>query len=137
MQTIKWGIIGVGNVCEIKSGPGLQKAEHSELVVVMRRSGDLARDFAERHSVPKWTDDDDAVINDPEVNAIYIATPPYAHLPLTLNDRQLPAAFEHGVQHDETDKARADQHGPQRFALLGHVERLGGVVEVPHRLHAG
>lgn len=84
MDTIRWGIIGVGNVCEVKSGPGFQKAANSELVVVMRRSGDQARDFAARHGVPKWTGDADAVIHDPDVNAIYIATPPGAHLPYTL-----------------------------------------------------
>ncbi len=80
MDTIKWGIIGVGDVCEVKSGPALQNVEHSELIAVMRRNGDLARDFAERHGVPRWYDDADALIADPDVNAIYVATPPYAHL---------------------------------------------------------
>lgn len=83
MKTIRWGIIGVGNVCEVKSGPGFQKASHSELVAVMRRDGDQARDFAERHNVPKWYDDADALINDPDIDAIYIATPPHVHLDYT------------------------------------------------------
>ena len=83
METVRWGIIGVGDVCEVKSGPGFQKVENSELVAVMRRNGDLARDFAERHSVSKWYDDANALINDPDINAIYIATPPYAHLAYT------------------------------------------------------
>jgi predicted dehydrogenase len=88
MENVRWGIIGVGNVCEVKSGPGFQKAEKSSLVAVMRRSGDLARDFAARHGVPKWYDDAAALINDPDVNAIYIATPPYAHLEYTLATAQ-------------------------------------------------
>jgi predicted dehydrogenase len=76
---IKWGIIGVGDVCEKKSGPGLQKAEGSELVAVMRRTGHLAEDYAKRHGVPKWYEDAEKLINDPDINAIYIATPPDGH----------------------------------------------------------
>ncbi len=81
---IKWGIIGVGDVCEKKSGPALQKAEGSELIAVMRRTGHLAEDFAKRHGVPKWYDNADELINDPEINAIYIATPPDGHHPYTV-----------------------------------------------------
>jgi predicted dehydrogenase len=84
MNTIKWGIIGCGQVTEVKSGPAFQKAQHSELVAVMRRSGDLARDYAQRHGVPKWYDDGEKLIHDPDVDAVYIATPPYAHKPYTL-----------------------------------------------------
>jgi predicted dehydrogenase len=79
MDTVRWGIVGCGNVTEVKSGPGLQKAEGSELVAVMRRHGDLARDYAQRHGVPRWYDDAAALIDDPEVNAVYVATPPSTH----------------------------------------------------------
>jgi predicted dehydrogenase len=84
MKTIRWGMIGCGDVTEVKSGPGFQKANHSALVAVMRRNGDLARDYAERHGVPRWYDDAEALINDPEVDAVYIATPTYAHRDYTL-----------------------------------------------------
>src|SRR5690606_41021390 len=77
---IKWGIIGVGDVTEVKSGPAFRKIEHSDLVAVMRRDAAKARDYAERHGVPKWYSDPHELINDPEVNAIYIATPPDSHL---------------------------------------------------------
>lgn len=79
MQTIKWGIIGCGDVTEIKSGPAFQLIENSELVAVMRRNGDLAKDYAIRHKVPKWYDNAELLINDPEVTAIYVATPPSSH----------------------------------------------------------
>jgi len=79
MNTIRWGIIGCGNVTEAKSGPGLQKAEGSSLVAVMRRDGEKARDYAERHGVPRWYDDADKLIHDPEVDAVYVATPPSTH----------------------------------------------------------
>ena len=79
MKTIRWGIIGCGNVTEVKSGPGFQQANNSQLVAVMRRNGALAKDYAERHGVPRWYDDANALIGDPEVDAVYIATPPSSH----------------------------------------------------------
>ena len=84
MKNIRWGIIGCGNVTEVKSGPGFQKAENSSLVAVMRRNGALAKDYAERHNVPAWYDDGNALINDPHVDAVYIATPPDSHKAYTL-----------------------------------------------------
>ncbi|GAA4453646.1 Gfo/Idh/MocA family oxidoreductase [Nibrella saemangeumensis] len=50
----------------------------------MRRNGDKARDYAERHGVPKWYDDAEQLINDPDINAIYIATPPSSHEAYTV-----------------------------------------------------
>jgi predicted dehydrogenase len=76
---VKWGIIGCGDVTEVKSGPAFQKVEHSELIAVMRRNGEKAEDYAKRHHVPKWYDDADKLINDPDINAIYVATPPDSH----------------------------------------------------------
>lgn len=79
MDKVRWGIIGCGDVTEVKSGPALQKAEGSELVAVMRRNGALAEDYAKRHGVAAWYDDAEALVNDPDVNAIYVATPPGFH----------------------------------------------------------
>ena len=74
MPAVRWGIIGCGDVCEVKSGPGFQQAEGSELVAVMRRDRALAKDFAERHGVPTFYDDADHLIADANVTAVYIAT---------------------------------------------------------------
>jgi predicted dehydrogenase len=84
MSTIRWGIIGCGDVTEKKSGPGFQKADNSELIAVMRRNGKLAQDYAKRHNVAKWYDNADELINDPDVDAVYIATPPSTHLEYAL-----------------------------------------------------
>ena len=82
-KTIQWGILGCGDVCEIKSGPAFNKVADSRLVAVMRRDEEKVKDYAKRHGVPKWYVDADALINDPEVNAIYIATPPHMHAEYT------------------------------------------------------
>ena len=88
MRTIRWGIIGCGDVTEVKSGPAFQKADHSRLVAVMRRTGELAQDYAKRHGVPRWYDNAEALINDPDVDAIYVATPPAFHMAYTLQSAQ-------------------------------------------------
>ena len=82
MEHIRWGIIGCGNVTEVKSGPGFQKAAGSSLVAVMRRDRAKAEDYARRHGVPKAYGDANALIQDPDVDAVYIATPPSSHLDL-------------------------------------------------------
>ena len=86
-QVIRWGIVGCGDVTEVKSGPGFQKAEGSALVAVMRRDGRLAEDYARRHGVPRAYDRADALIGDPDVDAVYIATPPSTHCELALGRR--------------------------------------------------
>ncbi len=79
MDHISWGIIGCGDVTEIKSGPAFSKVPDSSLWAVMRRNEAKARDYAERHQVPNYYSDAAELINDPAVNAIYIATPPGSH----------------------------------------------------------
>jgi 1,5-anhydro-D-fructose reductase (1,5-anhydro-D-mannitol-forming) len=83
-MTIRWGIIGCGDVCEVKSGPAFQRVAGSELVAVMRRNGALAADYARRHGVSTWYDDASRLIDDPDVDAVYVATPPGSHLELAL-----------------------------------------------------
>lgn len=90
MDKIVWGIIGCGNVTEVKSGPAFNKVANSSLAAVMRRDKTLAQDYALRHHVKKWYSDADALINDQDVNAIYIATPPDSHEQYTV------AAFKAG-----------------------------------------
>lgn len=108
---VKWGIIGAGDVTEVKSGPAFQQVDHSRLVAVMRRDAVRAKSYAERHGVPRWYTDAQQLIDDPEVNAIYIATPPDTHAhyailamqagkpvylekPMTLNSEEAKALVE-------------------------------------------
>src|SRR5680860_72248 len=81
---IRWGIIGCGDVTEVKSGPPYQHTDGFELVAVMRRDAAKAEDYAKRHGVPKFYSDADKLINDDEVDAVYIATPPDSHAAYAL-----------------------------------------------------
>ncbi|MEY2704479.1 MAG: hypothetical protein RL407_541 [Bacteroidota bacterium] len=81
---VRWGVLGVGKVCEVKSAPALYSLPNSRLVAVMRRDAEKAKDYALRHGISKWYSDALELLHDPEINAIYIATPPHAHRELTL-----------------------------------------------------
>lgn len=78
-NTVHWGIIGCGDVTEVKSGPALDLVDGSRLIAVMRRDSAKAKDYAKRHNVPKWYSNADDLLNDPDINAVYIATPPVVH----------------------------------------------------------
>jgi predicted dehydrogenase len=84
MSEIKWGIIGCGDVTEFKSGPPFYKIPNSSLVAVMRRNGEKAADYARRHNVARWYDDADKLMSDPEVNSVFISTPPGSHMDYAL-----------------------------------------------------
>jgi len=88
MKTIRWGIIGCGDVCEIKSGPAFYKCRNSSLQAVMRRNAEKAADFAKRHRVPQYYTNAEQLINDTNVDVIYIATPPQNHAELTIKALQ-------------------------------------------------
>lgn len=80
MKTIRWGMLGCGSVAEVKSGPGFYKSHNSTLAAVASRSPDSARSFASRHGVAKVYDTIEQLIADPDIDAVYIATPPSSHL---------------------------------------------------------
>ena len=85
---ISWGIIGCGNVTEVKSGPAFYKVAGSRLVAVMRRNGEKAADYAKRHGVARWYDNAEHLLLDKEVTAVYIATPPSSHEAYVLRSIQ-------------------------------------------------
>lgn len=89
MKQVNWGIIGCGDVTEVKSGPAFNKVERSALVAVMRRDAAKAKDYALRHNVPRWYSDAGKLIRDPDVNAVYVATPPQFHEAYTIEALKL------------------------------------------------
>jgi predicted dehydrogenase len=84
MAIIRWGMIGCGAVAEVKSGPGFYKADNSRLLAVTSADPALTKSFAERHGVPKAYETTEQLVADAEVDAVYVATPPSSHKPLSL-----------------------------------------------------
>lgn len=79
LETVKWGFIGCGEVTEKKSGPAFAQIEGSEVVAVMSRNAEKAKSYAQRHNIARYYTDALSLISDPDVNAVYIATPPSSH----------------------------------------------------------
>lgn len=79
IESVKWGFIGCGEVTEKKSGPAFNMIPGSEVVAVMSRDLAKAKSYAQRHDIKKYYADAQELVNDPEVNAVYIATPPSSH----------------------------------------------------------
>ncbi len=84
MKTIRWGLIGCGEVAEQKSGPGFYKAVNSQLIAVADRNAARAESFARRHGVARWHDDAEAIIRAPDIDIVYIATMTESHRDFVL-----------------------------------------------------
>jgi predicted dehydrogenase len=76
---MRWGIIGCGDVTEVKSGPAFQRVPGCELIAVVRRTAALAEDYAHRHDVPRWSSDAEDILQAVDIDAVYIATHPNTH----------------------------------------------------------
>ncbi|MEJ2057908.1 MAG: Gfo/Idh/MocA family oxidoreductase [Desulfofustis sp.] len=146
-KTIRWGILGAGDVCEVKSGPAFQKAKNSELVAVMRRDSEKAADFARRHGVKKWYDSVDDLLLDPEIDAIYIASPPRFHLehclaalaagkhvylekPMAMNSAQCEKIIEAEVKSPGSVVVAHYRRALPAFNRIGEIIKSGQIGEV-------
>lgn len=147
MSTINWGIIGCGDVTEVKSGPAFYKVNGSKVIAAMRRNAAKAADYAKRHNIGKWYDDGSKLINDPDINAIYIATPPSSHItyaieslkkghnvyvekPVTLNAAEAKQLAEAVKQ---SGKKLSVAHYRRAMAMFLHIKELidnGSIGEV-------
>ena len=114
---VGWGIIGCGDVTEVKSGPPLSAVAGSRLEHVMRRTPGLAEDYARRHQVPRWSEDVAHLLADPEVDVVYVATPPASHLEHVL------AAAAAG-KHVLVEKVMG-AHGAECEAMIEACEHAG------------
>ncbi len=82
---VVWGLLGAGDVCEHKSGPPLYQLANSRLHVVHRRNRQAGEDFVQRHGHGRYVASEQEVYDDPEVNAVYVATPPELHAMQTMS----------------------------------------------------
>lgn len=81
MEQIRWGIIGAGSIAKNRTIPGLLQAEHARLQAVMTTTMAKSQAIAAEFGAPGAYDTVEALLADPEVDAVYIATPVYLHLP--------------------------------------------------------
>jgi len=84
LNQVRWGMVGVGRVTEVKSGPALQLAKNSALYGIYARNLLIAEDYARRHSVERVFCSLEDLLDSPHIDAVYIATPPGSHRELAL-----------------------------------------------------
>ena len=78
-NTIRWGFIGCGEATVRRAIPAFSELEDSVIVAVMSRDLAHAKAFAQKHGIKRWYDDAQNLVTDPDVDAVYIATPPSTH----------------------------------------------------------
>ena len=83
-MTIRWGIVGAGEIANRGMAPALNKAADTELAAVQCRTMDKARAFAEKHKAAKAYDSLEKMLGDPDLDAVYIATPNSLHAANTI-----------------------------------------------------
>lgn len=76
---IRWGFIGCGEATERRALPAFSQLENSEIIAVMSRTPARAKAFAEKYGIARWYKDAQNLVTDPDVDAVYIATPPSTH----------------------------------------------------------
>lgn len=126
-MSINWAIIGCGDVAEVKSGPAFKKAPNSDLLAVMRRDLAKAEDFAKRHGVARFYDDAAPILEDPAIDAVYIATPPSSHLEYALKvlaaDKHLYLEKPMALSVDECRQIAAAAEKSQGKLVVAHYRR--------------
>ena len=83
-QPVRWGILGAANIALEKVIPALQASARSEVVAIASRSEAKAREAAQRLSIPRAYGSYDALLADPDVEAIYIPLPNHLHVPWSI-----------------------------------------------------
>ena len=149
---IRWGVIGCGEATEKKSGPAFSNIEGSKIEAVMSRNAERARSYAERHGIKKWYTNAFDLIGDPNVNAVYIATPPSSHATFAIMamksgkpvyiEKPMAASYEDCIR---INRASAEMHVPCFVAYYRRylpyfrkveelIPRVGKVINVQIRL---
>ena len=90
MKKIRWGVIGAGGIADRRTIPGMMLAENAELVAVMEINMELAEKLRAKWGCKRAYDSEAALLADPEIDAVYIASP------VVLHAKQAMAAAEAG-----------------------------------------
>jgi predicted dehydrogenase len=76
---VRWGVIGSGGIADRRTIPGMVLAKNAELVAVMEVNKELAEKIRVKYNAKRAYDTEDALLSDPEVDAVYIASPVIYH----------------------------------------------------------
>ena len=132
MKELRWGFIGCGEVTEKKSGPAFSEVAGSSVVAVMSRTEQRARTYAVRHGISKWYTDAQELIDDPDVNAVYIATPPSSHATFAIMAMKAgkPVYVEKPLAASYDDCARINRISEPYFQKVKEIVKSGQIGQI-------
>ncbi len=81
---IGWGLLGCGDIAAKRVAGALRDAPGSALIAVARARAELAAEFARQHGARRWYADGRDLVRDPEIDAVYVATPVRLHVEHTV-----------------------------------------------------
>lgn len=84
MDTVRWGVLGTARIGAEQVIPAIRRARHAELVGVASRDGRRAQAFTETNNIPKSYPSYEALLADPEIDAVYIPLPNHLHAQWTI-----------------------------------------------------
>ena len=79
MEKLRWGVIAAGGIADRRTIPGLMHARNAALTAVMEVDMALAERIRAKYGAPRAYDSEAALLADPEVDAVYIASPVWLH----------------------------------------------------------
>ena len=83
-MSLGWGIIGIGSHADLKIAPAMKLADDAQLVAVYSRDQARADAFAEKYGAAAACSDLDALLADPRIDAVFVASPNYLHAQQTI-----------------------------------------------------
>jgi predicted dehydrogenase len=84
MRKVRWGVLGVANIATAKVIPAMQRGARSEVVAIASRDLEKARRAAANLGIPKAYGSYEALLEDPEIDAVYIPLPNHLHVPWSI-----------------------------------------------------
>lgn len=79
MAKLNWGLLGAGDIARKRIAPAFREIANCELAAVSRSRAELAEGFAAEFGIDRWYSDWHDLLADPDVDAVYIATPVHLH----------------------------------------------------------
>ncbi len=84
MAKVRWGVLGAARIATKRVIPGMQAGEHCEIAAIASRDGERAREAARQLGIPKAYGSYEALLADPEIDAIYNPLPNHLHVPWSI-----------------------------------------------------
>ncbi|WP_202077632.1 Gfo/Idh/MocA family protein [Caldalkalibacillus salinus] len=88
MKQIKWGILGCASIARKQLIPAIKEVDHAEVVAVASRSLERAKAFAEQNDIPEAYDSYEALLDQDDIDAVYIPLPNHKHAEWTKKAAQ-------------------------------------------------